>query len=74
MVMLRDPVDRLVSQYHYKKRLTGVPTEAMAADWGDRYIPKLMDDWGPYGFPGRPCDKYAPAPLLFRREDQNKGT
>jgi hypothetical protein len=63
MVLLRDPIDRLVSQYHYKNPLSGVPSVEAAVSWGDRYIPKLLDDWGPYGFLASPCDQYAPVPL-----------
>lgn len=63
MVLLRDPIDRLVSQYHYTNPLSGVPSAETAVRWADTYIPKLSDDWGPYGFLASPCDQYVPVRL-----------
>jgi hypothetical protein len=64
VVMLREPLDALVSLYHYQhpNQPAGhsIPNPKVAVKFFQAYAASHLKWWAPYRFPGNVCDRYAP--------------
>jgi hypothetical protein len=73
LVMLRDPLNALVSLFHYQHMNQplshNIPTPRLAIKFFQKYAGSYLKYWAPYSYPGNVCDRCVREPhtALFDR-------